>query len=172
MLRCLTKSKIDCSFQNNEFRFKNRGSTHFFFFFLVFFFFFHFFGLHWMKLRNGMLKIMGAFLKRRGKKEEKTQFLWKKEKKFKRKKRPGRDSNPRSSVSDNRGFESPALTRPTPYHLATEPQRVFIGGIRIIECNNHNALCTSMFVTAQQHYYSSTWKYWTYSFIWIVHLWN
>ena len=50
------------------------------FLFLVLFFFFHFFGLHWMKLRNGMLKIMGAFLKRRGKKEEKTQFLWKKEK--------------------------------------------------------------------------------------------
>ena len=29
---------------------------------------------------------MGAFLKRRGKKEEKTQFLWKKEKKFEKKK--------------------------------------------------------------------------------------
>ena len=108
-----------------------------------------------MKLRNGMLKIMGFFWKEEGKKEEKTQFLWKKEKNWK-KKRPGRDSNPRSSVSDNRGFESPANTRPTPYHLATEPQRILPGGIRIIECNNHNALCTSMFVTAQQHYYSST----------------
>ena len=125
-------------------------------FFLVFFFFFHFFGLHWMKLiRNGMLKIMGFFWKQEGKKEEKTQFIWKK-KNLKKKKRPGRDSNPRSSVSDNHGFESPAHTRPTPYHLATEPQRVLTGGIRIIECNNHNALCTSMFVTAQQHYYSST----------------
>ena len=39
-----------------------------------------------MKLRNGMLKIMAAFLKRRGKKEEKTQFLWKKEKNWKKKK--------------------------------------------------------------------------------------
>ena len=52
-----------------------------------------------MKLRNGMLKIMGGFFKRRGKKEEKTQFLWKKEKNLKKKKRPGRDSNPRSSVA-------------------------------------------------------------------------
>ena len=84
MLLCLTKSKIDCSFQNNEFRFKNRGFTQFFFF--GFLFFFHFFGLHWMKLRNGMLKIMGGFFKRRGKKEEKTQFLWKKEKNLKKKK--------------------------------------------------------------------------------------
>ena len=76
MLRCLTKSKVDCSFQNNEFRFKNRGFTQFFFGFL---FFYHFFGLHWMKLiRNGMLKIMGVFLETRGKKEEKTQFIWKK----------------------------------------------------------------------------------------------
>ena len=56
------------------------------FFFGFLFFFFHFFGLHWTKLRNGMLKIMGGFLKRRGKKEEKTQFLWKKEKKLKKKK--------------------------------------------------------------------------------------
>lgn len=141
-------------------------------FFLVFFFFYHFFGLHWMKLiRNGMLKIMGFFLETRGKKRRKN-TVHMEEKKFEKKKRPGRDSNPRSSVSDNHGFESPAHTRPTPYHLATEPQRMLTGGIRIIECNNHNALCTSMFVTAQQHYYSSTWKYWTYSFIWIVHLWN
>lgn len=123
----------------------------FFFWFCVFF---HFFGLHWMKLRNSMLKILGFFLERRGKKEEKTQFLWKKEKNWK-KKRPGRDSNPRSSVLSSR-VRNPRYTRPTPYHLATEPQRILPGGIRIIECNNHNALCTSMFVTAQQHYYSST----------------
>ena len=71
MLRCLTKSKVDCSFQNNEFRFKNGGFTQFFFFgFLSFFF--HFFGLHWMKLRNSMLKIMGFFLERRGKKRRKN----------------------------------------------------------------------------------------------------
>ena len=69
MLRCLTRSKVDCSFQNNEFRFKNRGFTQFFFGFL---FFYHFFGLHWMKLmRNGMLKIMGFFLETRGKKKKK-----------------------------------------------------------------------------------------------------
>ena len=109
MLRCLTKSKIDCSFQNNEFRFKNRGFTQFFFWFS--FFFFHFFGLHWMKLRNGMLKIMGFFLERRGEKRRKTQFIWKK-KDFKKKKGPDgirtRDlrfpiiagSNPRSYETD------------------------------------------------------------------------
>lgn len=54
-------------------------------FFLVFFFFFHFFGLHWMKLRSSMLKILGFFLERRGKKEEKAQLLWKKEKNLKKK---------------------------------------------------------------------------------------
>ena len=153
MLRCLTKSKVDCSFQNNEFRFKNRGFTQFFFGFLFFLSF----------LRSTLdeintkryVKNYGVFFwKQEGKKEEKTQFIWKK--KNLKKKRPGRDSNPRSSVSDNRGFESPAHTRPTPYHLATEPQHMLTCGIRIIECNNHNALCTSMFVTAQQQYYSST----------------
>ena len=108
---------------------------------MVFFFFFHFFGLHWMKLRNGMLKIMAAFLKRRGKKEEKTQFLWKKEKNWKKKKRPGRDSNPRSSV-----LQSPLPwqqryqhTRPTPYHLATEPCTHSTGKIKIFETSTQNA---------------------------------
>ena len=153
MLRCLTKSKIDSSLQNNEFRFKNRGFTQFSFFGFVFFFSF---------LRSTLDEITKRYVKNHGgvfekkrKKRRKNTVLMEKRKNWK-KKRPGRDSNPRSSVSDNRGFEFPALTRPTPYHLATEPQRVFMGGIRIIECNNHNALCTSMFVTAQQHYYSST----------------
>ena len=83
MLRCLTKSKVDCSFQNNEFRFKNRGFTQFFFGFL---FFYHFFGLHWMKLiRNGMLKIMGFFLETRGKKKRKN-TVHMEEKKLKKKK--------------------------------------------------------------------------------------
>lgn len=85
MLRCLTRSKVDCSFQNNEFRFKNRGFTQFFFGFL---FFYHFFGLHWMKLiRNGMLKIMGFFLETRGKKRRKN-TVHMEEKKFKTKKGP------------------------------------------------------------------------------------
>ena len=107
MLRCLTKSKVDCSFQNNEFRFKNRGFTQFFFL-VFFFFFFHFFGLHWMKLRNSMLKIMGFFFfgKKREKKKKKHSSYGRKKIK---KKRPGRDSNPRSSVSDNRGFKSPLI---------------------------------------------------------------
>ena len=72
MLRCLTKSKIDCSFQNNEFRFKNRGFTQFFFGFLFFSF-----------LRSTLDEITkrnvknygGGGLKRRGKKEEKEKNL-------------------------------------------------------------------------------------------------
>ena len=150
MLRCLTKSKIDCSFQNNEFRFKNRGSTQFFFF-LVFFFFFSFLQSTLDEITKRYVKNYGFFFWKEEEKKKKKHSCYEK-----KKKRPGRDSNPRSSVSDSRGFESPANTRPTPYHLATEPQRMCRGGIRIIECNNHNALCTSMFVTAQQHYYSST----------------
>ena len=98
---------------------------------------------------------MAAFLKRRGKKEEKTQFLWKKEKKLKKKEaRTGFEPAIFGFRQSRVGI--PAHTRPTPYHLATEPQRMLVGGIRIIESNNHNALCTSMFITAQQHYYSST----------------
>ena len=154
MLRCLTKSKIDCSFQNNEFRFKNRGFTQFFFLVL---FFFSFLRSTLDEITKRYVKNYGVFFgKKREKKKKKHSSYGKKKKIEKKKKRPGRDSNPRSSVSDNRGFESPANTRPTPYHLATEPQRMMSGGIRIIQCNNHNALCTSMFVTAQQHYYSST----------------
>ena len=83
MLRCLTKSKIDCSFQNNEFRFKNRGFTQFFFFW--FSFFFHFFGLHWMKLRNGMLKIMGGGFEKKRKKRRKKHSSYGKKKKFEKK---------------------------------------------------------------------------------------
>ena len=52
-----------------------------FYTFLFWLFFFHFYGLHWMKLRKGILKITGFFLwKEEEEKEEKTQFLWKKEK--------------------------------------------------------------------------------------------
>ena len=97
MLRCLTKSKVDCSFQNNEFRFKNSGFTQFFFF-LVFFFFFHFFGLHWMKLRKSMLKIMGVFFGKKREKKKKKHSSYGRKNLKKKKKRPGRDSNPRSSV--------------------------------------------------------------------------
>ena len=74
MLRCLTKKKVNCSFQSNVFRFKKR----FLHIFILAFFFFHFFGLHWMKLRNGILKIMGVCLERRAKKEEKTVLMEKK----------------------------------------------------------------------------------------------
>ena len=111
MLRCLTKSKVDCSFQNNEFRFKNRGFTQFFFGFL---FFYHFFGLHWMKLiRNGMLKIMGFFLETRGKKRRKN-TVHMEEKKFKTKKGPDgirtRDLRfPTIAGSNPRSYETDAL---------------------------------------------------------------
>ena len=151
MLRCLTKSKIDCSFQNNEFRFKNRGFTQFFFWFS---FFFSFLRSTLDEITKRYVKNYGGVFEKKRKKRRKNTVLMEKRKKLE-KKRPGRDSNPRSSVSNNREFESPANTRPTPYHLATEPQRMLTGGIRIIECNNHNALCTPV-VTAQQHYYSST----------------
>lgn len=88
MLRCLTKSKVDCSFQNNEFRFKNGGFTQFFFFgFLSFFF--HFFGLHWMKLRNSMLKIMGFFFGKEREKKKKKHSSYGRKKIKKKKARTG-----------------------------------------------------------------------------------
>ena len=93
-----------------------------------------------MKLRNGMLKIMGFFLERRGEKRRKN-TVHMEEKKFKKKKRPGRDSNPRSSV-----LQSPLPwqqryqhTRPTPYHLATEPCTRSTGKIKIFETSTQNA---------------------------------
>ena len=50
------------------------------FFFFGFLFFFHFFGLHWMILRNGMLKIMGGggFEKKRKKRRKRKKILKKK----------------------------------------------------------------------------------------------
>ena len=129
MLRCLTKSKVDCSFQNNEFRFKNRGFTQFFFGFLFFLSFLRS-TLDEINTKRYVKNYGGFFGNKREKRRKNTVHM--EEKKLKKKRRPGRDSNPRSSVSDNRGLESPALTRPTPYHLATEPQRVLVGGIRII----------------------------------------
>ena len=84
MLRCLTKSKVDCSFQNNEFRFKNGGFTQFFFGFLFFFSF----------LRSTLdeintkryVKNYGFFLETRGKKRRKN-TVHMEEKKFKKKKK-------------------------------------------------------------------------------------
>ena len=79
MLRCLTKSKVDCSFQNNEFRFKNRGFTQFFFL-VFFFFFFSFLRSTLDEITKQYVKNYGFFFfwKEEGKKEEKTQFIWKK----------------------------------------------------------------------------------------------
>ena len=138
-------------------------------FFFGFLFFFSFLRSTLDEITKRYVKNYGFFFwKEEGKKEEKTQFIWKKKDLKKKKARTGFEPAIFGFRQSRVGI--PAHTRPTPYHLATEPQRKWVGGIRIIESNNHNALCTSMFITAQQHYYSSTWKYWTYSFI--VHLWN
>lgn len=96
MLRCLTKSKVDCSFQNNEFRFKNRGFTQFFFGFLFFLSF----------LRSTLdeintkryVKNYGFFFGNKREKKKKKHSSYGRKKIWK-KKRPGRDSNPRSSVA-------------------------------------------------------------------------
>ena len=88
-----------------------------------------------MKLRNGMLKIMGAFLKRRGKKEEKTQFLWKKEKIGKKEARTGFEP----AIFGLPWQPLRCLTRPTPYHLATEPLTHTGGKIKILKPSTQNA---------------------------------
>ena len=116
MLRCLTKRKIDCSFQNNEFRFKNRGSSLFFFFF-GFLFFFSFLQSTLDEITKRYVKNCGFFFWKEEEKKKKKHSCYEK-----KKKRPGRDSNPRSSVLSSR-VRNPRYTRPTPYHLATEPHR-------------------------------------------------
>ena len=86
MLRCLTKSKIDCSFQNNEFRFKNRGFTQFFFGFLFFFSF----------LRSTLdeintkryVKNYGVFFGKKREKKKKKHSSYEKKKKIGKKKGP------------------------------------------------------------------------------------
>ena len=70
-----------------------------FYTFLFWLFFFHFYGLHGMKLRKGILKITGFFFGKKRKKRRKNTVLMEKRKNFEKKKRPGRDSNPRSSVA-------------------------------------------------------------------------
>ena len=124
MLRCLTKKKVNCSFQSNVFRFKKR----FLHIFILAFFFFHFFGLHWMKLRNGILKIMGVCLERRAKKEEKTVLMEKKN--FKK----GPDGiRTRDLRFYRRRFQTLVGTRPTPYHLATEPHYRFASQLKYLK---------------------------------------
>ena len=85
MLRCLTKSKVDCSFQNNEFRFKNRGFTQFFFFWFSFFFF-SFLRSTLDEITKQNVKNYGVFffLERRGKKRRKN-TVHMEEKKLKKK---------------------------------------------------------------------------------------
>lgn len=105
-------------------------------FFLVFFFFYHFFGLHWMKLiRNGMLKIMGFFLETRGKKRRKN-TVHMEEKKFEKRKGPDgiRTRDLRLPWQPSR-----CLTRPTPYHLATEPLTHTGGKIKRLKPSTQNA---------------------------------
>ena len=126
MLRCLTKGKIDCSFQNNEFRFKNRGFTQFFFLVL---FFFSFLRSTLDEITKRHVKNYGGGFETKRKKRRKNTVLMKKRKKIKKQRRPGRDSNPRSSVLSAR-VRNPHFTRPTPYHLATEPHRKFASQLK------------------------------------------
>lgn len=134
MLRCLTKSKVDCSFQNNEFRFKNGGFTQFFFGFLFFFSFLRS-TLDEINTKRYVKNYGFFFLERRGKKEEKTQFLWKKEKNLKKKGPDGiRTRDLRLPWQPSR-----CLTRPTPYHLATEPLTHTGGKIKCLKPSTQNA---------------------------------
>lgn len=123
--------------------------------FLGFFFFFSFLRSTLDEITKRYVKNYGGVFEKKRKKRRKNTVLMEKRKKLKKKKaRTGFEPAIFGFRQSRVGI--PAHTRPTPYHLATEPQRMLVGGIRIIESNNHNALCTSMFLTAQQHYYSST----------------
>lgn len=82
MLRCLTKSKIDCSFQNNEFRFKNRGFTQFFFFF------FSFLRSTLDEITKRYVKNYGVFFGKKREKKKKKHSSYGKKKKFEKKKGP------------------------------------------------------------------------------------
>ena len=124
-------------------------------FFFGFLFFFSFLRSTLDEITKRYVKNYGGVFEKKRKKRRKNTVLMEKRKKLKKKKaRTGFE--PAIFGFRQSGVGIPAHTRPTPYHLATEPQRMLVDGIRIIESNNHNALCTSMFITAQQHYYSST----------------
>ena len=85
MLRCLTKSKIDCSFQNNEFRFKNRGFTQFFFWFS---FFFSFLRSTLDEITKRYVKNYGGFFGKKREKKKKKHSCYGKKKKIGKKKGP------------------------------------------------------------------------------------
>lgn len=124
-------------------------------FFFGFLFFFSFLRSTLDEITKRYVKNYGGVFEKKRKKRRKNTVLMEKRKKLKKKKaRTGFEPAIFGFRQSRVGI--PAHTRPTPYHLATEPQRMLVDGIRIIESNNHNALCTSMFITAQQHYYSST----------------
>lgn len=88
MLWCLTKSKIDCSFQNNEFRFKNRGFTQFFW--GGFLSFFSFLRSTLDEITKRYVKNYGFFFgKKREKKKKKHSSYGRKKIKKKKKARTG-----------------------------------------------------------------------------------
>ena len=89
-----------------------------------------------MKLRNGMLKIMGFFLERRGKKRRKNTAHME-EKKFKKKKKARTGFEP--AIFGSPWQPSYCLTRPTPYHLATEPLTQSGGKIKGLKPSIQNA---------------------------------
>ena len=89
-----------------------------------------------MKLRNGMLKIMGFFFWKEAEKRRKNTVLMKKRKKFEKKKGPDgiRTRDLRLPWQPSR-----CLTRPTPYHLATEPLIHTGGKIKHLKPSTQNA---------------------------------
>ena len=133
MLRCLTKKEIDCSFQNNVFRFKKKMFLHIF----ILAFFFSFLRSTWDEITKGYFKNYGFFsLERRGKKRRKNTVLMEKRKNFEKKKGPDgiRTRDLRLPWQPSR-----CLTRPTPYHLATEPLTHTGGKIKRLKRSTQNA---------------------------------
>ena len=110
------------------FRFKKR----FLHIFILAFFFFSFLRSTLDEITKRYFKNYGGLFGKKSKKRRKNSSYGKKNI-FK--KRPGRDSNPRSSVlpSPLPWQQRYQYTRPTPYHLATEPCTPLKGEIRIFQ---------------------------------------
>ena len=139
MLRCLTKSKVDCSFQNNEFRFKNRG---FLFFFLVFFFFFSFLRSTLDEITKRYVKNYGGVFEKKRKKRRKNTVLMEKRKKIQKKKKARTGFEPAIFGSIGESSKPPLYeTDALPLGHRAPPQICI--AIKIIKTNTHNALGAS-----------------------------
>ena len=88
-----------------------------------------------MKLRNGMLKIMGVLWNEEEKKKKKHSSYGKKKKLEKKKARTGFEP----AIFGLPWQPSRCLTRPTPYHLATEPLTHIGGKIKSLKPSTQNA---------------------------------